>query len=86
MKLVIFCVLIFFLLITTIIMIVDFKYYEQKLPKESLEEIEEEIRKCNVKIQETDDMMKISEFLDMKEYWEQQKNKILIYHKKHGNK
>lgn len=72
----------FIFVCVAIMTIVDIKYYENKLPDKSIEEIDEKIKKCNEALETEKDIMKMDELLDIKEYWEQERKKL----EKHGNK
>lgn len=70
----------FIFVCVAIMTIVVIKYYENKLPDKSIEEIDEKIKKCNEALEIEKDVMKVEEILDIKEYWEQEKAKLV----KHG--
>lgn len=61
--------------------IFDIKYYEHKLPTETVDEINSKIKSYNDMIANETDYHKIGLFLDKKEYWEQQKQKLIKYGK-----
>lgn len=75
-----------FMVLVLILCIADHIYYSKKLPKESLEEIDKKIADCDIKLQDEDDILKQSELLDIKEYWEQERKKLIDYNNKHGVK
>ena len=62
----------------------DVIYYDKKMPKESLEEISRKIEYYNEKIDNEKNISIQSEWFDIKEYWEQQRDKLLSYYEEHG--
>lgn len=66
----------FIFVCVAIITIVDIKYYENKLPDKTIEEIDEKIKKYNEVLKIEKDVMKVDEILDIKEYWEQERKKL----------
>ena len=83
MKTVIF-ILIGFCLLSLLLAIGDFLYYDRKMPTKSLEEILSIIKDIEEKIKSEKDIMKQKELLDLKDYWELEKMKLINYHKKTG--
>lgn len=73
-----------FCLLSLLLAIGDFLYYDRKMPTKSLEEILSIIKDIEEKIKSEKDIMKQKELLDLKDYWELEKMKLINYHKKTG--
>ena len=73
-----------FCLLSLLLVIGDFLYYDRKMPTKSLEEILSIIKDIEEKIKSEKDIMKQKELLDLKDYWELEKMKLINYHKKTG--
>ena len=71
-------------LLSLLLAIGDFLYYDRKMPTKSLEEILSIIKDMEEKIKSEKDIMKQKELLDLKDYWELEKMKLINYHKKTG--
>ena len=71
-------------LLSLLLAIGDFLYYDRKMPTKSLEEILSIIKDIEEKIKSEKDIMKQKELLDLKDYWELEKMKLINYHKKTG--
>ena len=71
-------------LLSLLFAIGDFLYYDRKMPTKSLEEILSIIKDIEEKIKSEKDIMKQKELLDLKDYWELEKMKLINYHKKTG--
>ena len=67
-----------------ILAISDVTYYDKKMPNKTLEEINEIISECNEQLNHEENVVKQSRILDTREYWEQQREKLINYHKEHG--
>ena len=77
-------ILIGFCLLSLLLAIGDFLYYDRKMPTKSLEEILSIIKDIEEKIKSEKDIMRQKELLDLKGYWEHEKMKLINYHKKTG--
>ena len=77
-------ILIGFCLLSLLLAIGDFLYYDRKMPTKSLEEILSIIKDIEEKIKSEKDIMKQKELLDLKDYWELEKMKLINYHEKTG--
>jgi len=77
-------ILIGFCLLSLLLAIGDFLYYDRKMPTKSLEEILSIIKDIEEKIKSEKDIMRQKELLDLKDYWELEKMKLINYHKKTG--
>lgn len=73
-----------FCLLSLLFAIGDFLYYDRKMPTKSLEEILSIIKDIEEKIKSEKDIMKQKELLDLKDYWELEKMKLINYQKKTG--
>lgn len=73
-----------FCLLSLLLAIGDFLYYDRKMPTKSLEEILSIIKDIEEKIKSEKDIMKQKELLDLKDYWEIEKMKLINYYKKTG--
>ena len=73
-----------FCLLSLLFAIGDFLYYDRKMPTKSLEEILSIIKDIEEKIKSEKAIMKQKELLDLKDYWELEKMKLINYHKKTG--
>jgi hypothetical protein len=62
----------------------DFLYYDRKMPTKSLVEILSIIKDIEEKIKSEKNIMKQKELLDLKDYWELEKMKLINYQKKTG--
>ena len=71
-------------LLSLLFAIGDFLYYDRKMPTKSLEEILSIIKDIEEKIKSEKDIIKQKELLDLKDYWELEKMKLINYHKKTG--
>ena len=65
------------IVITLVISIIEQFYYDRKLPDESLEEINQKIQSYENKLKLETDILRQSEILDLIEYWNQQKDKLI---------
>lgn len=77
MSVVLISVAVLFCVVVSLLVVIDYVYYDKKLPKESLEEINRIIAEYEDNIKATTNMVIISELSDMKEYWEYQRKKVL---------
>lgn len=77
-------ILIGFCLLSLLLAICDFLYYDRKMPTKSLVEILSIIKDIEEKIKSEKDIMKQKELLDLKDYWELEKMKLINYQKKTG--
>ena len=77
-------ILIGFFLLSLLLAIGDFLYYNRKMPTKSLEEILSIIKDIEEKIKSEKDIMKQKELFDLKDYWEVEKMKLINYQKKTG--
>lgn len=73
------------IVITLVISIIEQFYYDRKLPDESLEEINQKIQSYENKLKLESDILRQSEILDLIEYWNQQKDKLIKHNNKNGN-
>ena len=73
------------IVITLVISIIEQFYYDRKLPDESLEEINQKIQSYENKLKLETDILRQSEILDLIEYWNQQKDKLIKNNNKNGN-
>ena len=73
------------IVITLVISIIEQFYYDRKLPDESLEEINQKIQSYENKLKVETDILRQSEILDLIEYWNQQKDKLIKHNNKNGN-
>lgn len=73
------------IVITLVISIIEQFYYDRKLPDESLEEINQKIQSYENKLKLETDILRQSEILDLIEYWNQQKDKLIKHNNKNGN-
>ena len=73
------------IVITLVISIIEQFYYDRKLPDESLEEINQKIQSYENKLKLETDILRQSELLDLIEYWNQQKDKLIKHNNKNGN-
>lgn len=73
------------IVITLVISIIEQFYYDRKLPDESLEEISQKIQSYENKLKLETDILRQSELLDLIEYWNQQKDKLIKHNNKNGN-
>lgn len=62
----------------------DYLYYSHKLPKETIEEIESKISKLTELIEKEIDPRKNEQLIDIRDYWIEQKYKVIKYNKKNG--
>lgn len=67
-----------------ILCIIDVSIYNKKMPNESLEEINKIIEDYEDLIKHENNVVRQERLLDEKEYWEQQKEKLINYQKKTG--
>jgi len=77
-------ILIGFCLLGLLPAIVDFLYYDRKMPTKSLEEILSIINETDEKIKGEKNIIKQKELLDLRDYWEHEKMKLINYQKKTG--
>ena len=72
------------IIITVVLCIIDYFYYDKKLPDNSIKEIDNKIQNYKNKLKLETDILKQSELLDLIEYWEQQKDKLVKHNRKNA--
>lgn len=75
-------VLILFSLLAFIIASIELTYYDKKLPEDSLEEINDKISNLEERINKETNIIKQEELLEIKEFWERERDKLIKFKKK----